>query len=59
MGEEHTVVPRAEFEQHLADCLADPGFRSDMAPPLLTGISYDPVLAAEVINTNLISLLPE
>lgn len=59
MGEERTVVPRAEFEAHLADCLADPGFRTDMEPLLLNGISYDPVVAGDVIRTKLLSLLPE
>lgn len=60
MDREGTTVPRTEFLEHLRVCLTDRhGFCADMTPLLRTGISYDPDQAAQILETELISRLPE
>ena len=60
MGEEGTSVPRSEFVAHLHACVADKtGFCLDMVPLLKRSVGYDPVVAAAVIEKQLLSKLPE
>jgi hypothetical protein len=55
-------VSRAEFEANLAEKLADPAFRSDVAPLLTsaagTKLDFDVAHAAEVVHRFLIARLP-
>lgn len=59
MAEESTHIGRDEFVSSLQQKLKDVGFRTDMLPLLLTGLTYDPDTAAKFLQDNLLNLLPE
>lgn len=59
MAEESTHIGRDEFVSSLQQKLKDVGFRTDMQPLLLTGLTYDPDTAAKFLQDNLLNLLPE
>ena len=58
MGEEGATVLRAEYLRHLEECLADPGFCSDMDALLRTGLVYDAQVAGDTVRNELLALLP-
>ena len=51
-------VSRATFERNLAAKVHDPRFRSDIAPLLAHGYSWDVEAAARQVGARLVSLLP-
>lgn len=58
VGHEDSTVSRAQFEANLADKLKSAVFLDDIQPLISTGVSYDPVAAAEVVGNKLVSRLP-
>jgi len=52
-------VTRTQFESNLAEKMADDAFLRDVPPLLASGITYDPHRALELVQSNLISRLPE
>ncbi len=59
LRQEGSSAGREEFVEILASHLADPGFCSDMNQLLRVGASYDPHVAGEHVNANLLKLLPD
>jgi len=51
-------VSRAQFEANLADKLGSDAFLEDLSVLILPGVAYDPVVAAEVVQNELIAKLP-
>ena len=51
-------VTRTQFEENLAEKMADDAFLRDVPPLLASGITYDPHRALELVQSNLISRLP-
>jgi len=58
LNKEGTVAHRNEFISLLNGHLKDPGFLTDMDPLLRSGVEYDPHIAAKLVNSCLLSLLP-
>lgn len=58
MEHDKLAVSRAEFEQNLADKLADPDFLADISPLLAPEYSWEPEPEAEAVSKQLIELLP-
>jgi len=59
MAAESTGIVRRDFVVSLQEKLKDVGFRTDMRTLLLKGVAYDPDKAGVVLETTLLSLLPE
>lgn len=59
MAQESTHIGRREFVSSLQLKLKDVGFRTDMLPLLLSDLTYDPDVAAKLVQENLLNLLPE
>ncbi len=53
-----TTVSRAEFEANLAAKLKSDVFLEDIKPLIRTDIEYDPVVAVEMVQNDLIARLP-
>jgi predicted nucleotidyltransferase component of viral defense system len=58
MKAEGTKAEQAEFVELLGERVRKPGFRSDMAPLLRTGLAYDVDAAAIHVRDSLLRLLP-
>ena len=52
------MIPRAAFEQNLAEKLTDEVFCTDMAPLLRLGVRWDPGAAAREVGERLLARLP-
>jgi len=52
------AVSRAQFEANLAEKLTSGVFLDDVQPLISTGLSYDPLAAAELVGSELVSRLP-
>jgi predicted nucleotidyltransferase component of viral defense system len=52
------AVSRAEFEANLAKKAGDRAFHEDVRPLLAMGVSYDPLIALEVVERELLARLP-
>jgi predicted nucleotidyltransferase component of viral defense system len=59
LRQEGSTAGRKEFVRLLRSHLANAGFCSDMEQLLRVGIAYDPHKAGELVETKLLSLLPE
>jgi len=59
MDHEGRRVTRAEFEENLAEKIADEVFLGDVPPLLTLGVSFDPVTAMEQVRRAFLSRLPE
>jgi predicted nucleotidyltransferase component of viral defense system len=58
LKKEGTIAHRKEFIDLLNGHLKDPGFLTDMDPLLRSGIEYDPHVAAKLVISCLLNLLP-
>ncbi len=58
MEHDGKAVSRAQFEANLAEKLKSAVFLDDVQPLISTGVSYDPVAAAELVGNELVSRLP-
>lgn len=58
LRQEGGQASQAEFIGLLDGHLKDPGFRSDMAPLLREGLSYDPDAAGKLVKDKLLNRLP-
>jgi predicted nucleotidyltransferase component of viral defense system len=58
LSHEGLRVSRAEFEENLADKLADPTFTQDIPPLLAPGAEWNPEDAAKYVREELLSRLP-
>ncbi len=58
MDHDGRTVSRAEFEANLATKLKNVAFLEDIQPLISPDISYDPVTAAELVHSELVSRLP-
>lgn len=58
LNKEGTVAHRNEFIDLLNGHLQDSGFLTDMNPLLRSGVEYDPHVAAKLVISSLLNLLP-
>jgi hypothetical protein len=58
MRYEGVAVPREDFVHHLRSCLADKGFCTDLSALLRQGVVYDPQIAGQFIEQQVLGLLP-